>query len=425
MRRQETVQPERRALVFVERRPLVQERIREQRIPGQADVHPAGVREPGREALCVLTHAENELLCRIEGDAPAGRLMRRYWQPMLLAEELDTRPELRQRLVDRELTATRDERGAFHVRDAGRSYPVRVTGGIVWVYLGPPELEPPFPALDWTAQPREQLCLIKFVQNSNYLQAMEGGVDTVHTWFLHRGDISDWRNRMSLTQDFAPKLEAEDTPYGFRYCSIRKPNVDPETKRYVRVTNVVFPVTVLVPRPMDDTLLPAVQMFVPIDDTHTLHFTIFFSPKGQPVDEKFIREDWRCIPGVNIDADTFALDTVESNWWQQDRTAMKAGSWCGVAGIPKQDVACQESMGPIVDRTGEHLGTSDIGIIRLRRRMTDNIRRMENGEPPIGTDPAIDFAHIRSEQRIIDLNAPWQIVGAFAGELSAAPSSRA
>ena len=73
-------------------------------------------------------------------------------------------------------------------------------------------------------------------------------------------------------------------------------------------------------------------------------------------------------------------------------------------------------MGPIVDRTGEHLGTSDVGIIRLRRRLADNIRRVEDGEPPIGTDPAIDFAHIRSEQRIIDIGQPWQIVGAFAGE---------
>jgi hypothetical protein len=75
-------------------------------------------------------------------------------------------------------------------------------------------------------------------------------------------------------------------------------------------------------------------------------------------------------------------------------------------------------MGPIVDRSGEHLGTSDIGIIRLRRRMSDNLRRLENGEPLIGTDPAIDFAHVRSEQRIIGIGEPWQIVGAFAGEFA-------
>jgi phthalate 4,5-dioxygenase oxygenase subunit len=366
----------------------------------------------------VLSQAENELLCRVEGDAPMGRLMRRYWQPMLLAEELETRTELRQKIVNCDLVATRNAQGAYVVRDTERVYPSRVAGGIVWVYLGPPELEPPFPALDWTALPREQLCLIKFVQHANYLQALEGGVDTVHTWFLHRGDISDWKNRMSLTQDFAPKLEAEDTAYGFRYCSIRKPNTDPETKRYVRVTNVVFPVTVLVPRPMDDTLLPAVQMFVPMDDTRTLHFTIFFSPVGRTVDEKFIREDWLCVPGVNIDDTTFRLDTTEDNWWQQDRTAMKAGSWCGVAGIPKQDVACQESMGAIVDRRGEHLGTSDIGVIRLRRRMLENVRNSLAGEALIGVDPAIDFARIRSEQRIIGIEEPWQKVGAFAGEFA-------
>jgi phthalate 4,5-dioxygenase len=366
----------------------------------------------------VLSTAENELLCRVEGDAPSGRLFRRYWLPMLLAEELDTRAELRQRLVDRNLVATRNADGTYLVRDAERAYPAREAGGIVYVYLGPPELEPPFPALDWTAMPRRQLCLIKFVQNSNYLQALEGGVDTVHTWFLHRGDIPDWQNRMSLTQDFAPKLETEDTAYGFRYASIRKPTQDPDKQRYIRVTNVVFPATVLVPRPLDDTLNPAIQMFIPIDDTHTLHFTVFFNPNGQPIDEAFIREDFKCVPGVHIDANTFALDTTEENWWQQDRAAMKAGSWCGVPGIPRQDVACQESMGAVVDRSGEHLGTSDIAVIRLRRRMMENVRSTMDGRAPIGTEPGIDFPHVRSEQRMIRIDEPWQKVGAFAGEFA-------
>ncbi len=421
----------------------------------------------------MLSHEENELLCRVEGTAPAGEMVRRYWLPALLTEDVaepDGAP-VRLRLVGRNYVAFRDSSGVLGIVDAacphrlaalalgrneegglrciyhgwkfdvaGRcvemptepagynfadkvrigSYPVRETGGIVWTYLGPPEHEPPFPSMDWTALPREQLCLIKFTQNSNFMQALEGGVDTAHTWFLHRGDIPDWQHRLSLTLDFAPKLETEDTPYGFRYASIRRPTEDPETKRYVRVTNVVLPSTVLVPRPLSDALKPAVQMFIPMDDEHTLHFTVFFSPEGKPIDEQAIREDFRCVPGVHIDRRTFALDTQESNWWKQDRAAMKAGSYTGIAGIPRQDVACQESMGPLVERAGEHLGTSDIAIIRMRRRWLHNIRDVAAGAPAIGTNPGIDYPHLRSEQRLIGIDEPWQSVGAFAGEFTRA-----
>ena len=157
-------------------------------------------------------------------------------------------------------------------------------------------------------------------------------------------------------------------------------------------------------------------MFIPIDDDRTMHYTVFFSADGNPIDEQEIREDFHRVPGVHIDPVTFALDTQESNWWKQDRAAMKAGSFTGIAGIPRQDVACQESMGAIVDRRGEHLGTSDIAIIRMRRRFLQNIRSVAAGAPAIGVDPSIDFQHLRSEQKIIAVEEPWQSVGAFAGE---------
>jgi phthalate 4,5-dioxygenase oxygenase subunit len=98
---------------------------------------------------------------------------------------------------------------------------------------------------------------------------------------------------------------------------------------------------------------------------------------------------------------------------------MKNGSWIGIDGFPNQDMACQESMGPIVDRTQEHLGTSDIAIIRMRRRMLEAVRRYQNGDPLIGQEAAIPFDRLRSEQKIIPIDAPWQSVGAYAGEYAA------
>jgi phthalate 4,5-dioxygenase oxygenase subunit len=85
-------------------------------------------------------------------------------------------------------------------------------------------------------------------------------------------------------------------------------------------------------------------------------------------------------------------------------------------------MACQESMGPIVDRSQEHLGTSDIAIIRMRKRMLDAVRRFQDGLPLIGLDPELPFGRIRSEQKIVPVDAPWQSVGAYAGEYT--PPSR-
>ena len=367
----------------------------------------------------MLSREENELITRVEGDAPAGRLMRCYWLPALLGEEV-AQPggaPVRVRLVGRNLVAARDASGDVTLADAagGRRYPVREGGGLVWTYLGAPEREPQFPAFAWTTLPRTHLALVKFVERTNYLQAMEGAIDTAHSWFLHRGVLRDWKLRSSLSMDFSPRLEAEDAPYGFRYAAIRRPNVDPDKFKYVKVTNVVFPTTVLVPQPMDPNVNPIVQMFVPMDDTHTMHYSLFFSHNGEPVDEQALREYTLCVPGVHLDAD-WNLDISEDNWWKQDRVAMKGESYTGIAGFPRQDLACQESMGAIVDRSQEHLGTSDIAIIRMRRRMLENIRRVIDGETPIGLDVHVDYEHLRSEQRVLPIDEPWQQVGAFAGE---------
>jgi phthalate 4,5-dioxygenase oxygenase subunit len=95
---------------------------------------------------------------------------------------------------------------------------------------------------------------------------------------------------------------------------------------------------------------------------------------------------------------------------------MRAGSWTGIDGFQNQDIAAQESMGAIVDRSREHLGMSDIAVIRMRRRMLANLAALEAGETPLATDASIPYDRIASEQRIIALETPWQVVGAFALE---------
>jgi phthalate 4,5-dioxygenase oxygenase subunit len=377
-----------------------------------------------RRVTEVLTSEENALLCRVEGDAPAGILMRRYWHPVLMAEEVaePAGAPVCVRLVGRDYVVFRDTDGQLGMLDARcrhlntRSYALREAGSLVWAYVGPPEREPPFPAFDWTTLPAEQIALIKLIENVNYAQATEGAIDTAHSQFLHRGILPDEKLRGSISADTSPRLEAEDTNYGFRYAAIRRTAAHADTQKWVRVTNYVFPTIVLVPRPLDASVWSTIQIFVPLDDTKTMHYTLVFREDGAPADAAAFHAYANWYPGVTVD-EKFRLDATEANGWKQDRVAMKDGSlYTGLLGFVRQDVGCQESMGPIVDRTREHLGTSDVAIIRMRRRMLENIRRVMAGVDPIGIDGSVDYPRLRSEQRVIGINEPWQQIGAFAGE---------
>ena len=374
----------------------------------------------------MLSARENERLTRIAEEAPMGRMMRRYWVPACLSEEVaepDGAP-LRTRVLDVPLVVFRDTAGrlgildehcphrlaslalgrneeggvrcvyhgwkfgvdggclemptepdgySFRDRMRTRAYPVREAGGLVWTYLGDPEAEPAVPAYDWMARPKAQTAVLKVGERVNYLQAVEGSIDSSHSWFLHRDTIWDWKKRSDVSSDLSPKLEAQDEPYGFRYAAIRKPNANPDTEKYVRVTQFIVPFTALIPRPLDVAQPGHAQIFVPIDDTRTMFYGIFFSRDGAPVDEQATREKHHVVPGRDLDRAWFRLAHV-GNWFNQDREAMKHGSYTGIAGFTNQDMACQESMGPIVDRTREHLGTSDVAIIRMRRRMLEALR---------------------------------------------------
>jgi phthalate 4,5-dioxygenase len=419
----------------------------------------------------MLTREENLLLTQVGAGTPQGDVLRRYWLPALLCEELaepDGTP-VPVRLLGEDLVAFRDTRGRVGLIDErcphrlaslviGRNedcgltclyhgwkfdvngncvdmptepegygfkqrvritaYPTHEAGGIVWAYMGPREAQPPFPAFGWTALPPAQVGIVKIGIRANYLQSVEGAIDSAHSWFLHRGSSRDWQKRFDVSTDQSPKLEAEDTAYGFRYAAIRKPTARPDDEKYVRVTLFVAPSTAFIPPPLNPDLPAHTQIFVPVDDERTMLFDVFHSQNGTPVDQAELRRSLHAQPNVDLDADWYRLATAR-NRWNQDRAAMKAGSWTGIAGFQNQDIAAQESMGAVVDRSQEHLGTSDVAIIRMRRRLLDNVRRFRAGEPLVGHDPAIPYHKLASEQRVIPIGTPWQTVGAHAGEYAA------
>jgi phthalate 4,5-dioxygenase oxygenase subunit len=417
----------------------------------------------------MLSKQENELLTRIEGDAPMGKLLRRYWFPALLAEDVaepDGDP-VPVRLMGEDLIAFRDTNGrvglvdefcphrmasfligrnehcgitciyhgwkfdvdgacidmptepedkGFKNRVKIRAYPTHEAAGMIWTYMGPPELQPPFPAFSFTTMPAEQVGIVKVGSRTNFVQSVEGAIDSAHSWFLHRGSSRDWAIRIAVSSDMSPRLEAEDTPYGFRYSATRKPTENPDTTKYVRVTQFVAPFFCIIPPPLDRTQPVHCQIFVPVDDSNTMLFDVYFSQNGSPVSSEAMRAKLNAVRGVDLDERDFRLGKRE-NRWLQNRAAMKDGDWTGIPGFQNQDIAAQESMGGaggVVDRTREHLGMSDIAVIRMRRRMLENVAMNERGETPIGLQPGVPYGLIASEQRVIPIDQPWQTVGAHA-----------
>jgi len=425
----------------------------------------------------MLTREENELLCRVGPNVPMGRMLRRYWLPAIMSDELEPegKPK-RVRLLGEDLVAFRDKNGdvglleescphrgaslaiarnedcilqclyhgwkidatgtvretpsepedsTFAQRVRAVAYPTHEAGGLVWTYMGPVDAQPPFMNFEWTTFPQPQRLIFKARTECNWVQAMEGALDTAHTPLLHGNAITPgavtlttYKSDLKIdrpSNDTRPRLHVEDTPYGLKYAAVRTPLVDPETTQYVRVTQFIAPCYVTFPAPAGFTYM---QLFVPIDDCNTMFYFAQVSCERpfdpDQIEKRRYRAGFR--EGIDIDAD-FRRAQRRENDWLQDRASMrdpKNGNFSGIFGVQAQDMAIQESMGPIYDRSKEHLGASDAALIRMRRRLIDGVRAFERGEPALGLAERIPYELVRSEEKLIPIDAPWQTVGALA-----------
>jgi phthalate 4,5-dioxygenase oxygenase subunit len=419
----------------------------------------------------MLAREENELLCRVGNRTPMGQMMRRYWLPAVMSDELvaDGAPK-RVRLLGEDLVAFRDSRGAvglldehcphrgaslvlarngdcglrclyhgwkfdvagtvletppepeeagFKHRIRAPAYPVRESGGIVWAYLGPAGHEPPPMDFDWTALPASHRLIVKARIACNWVQPVEGVIDSAHANVLHADTFkpvaaageSVYRADLIVdrpSNDKRPRLDVEDAPYGFRYAAIRTPIVDPERQQYIRVTTFIAPIYSMFAAPKG---WGSTQMFVPMDDENTMLYFVKYCYE-RPIEEEArpMHHAWSGMrPGIDLDAE-FRSTRNRDNHWLQDRAAMQRGeSFSGITGVQNEDAVVQESMGRLYDRTKEHLGTSDIAVIRMRRLMLDSVRRFsEGGEPPLGLREPVDYSRIVADERMIPLGAAWQ-----------------
>jgi phthalate 4,5-dioxygenase oxygenase subunit len=275
---------------------------------------------------------------------------------------------------------------------------------------------PPPPSFEFTRAPATHRHVSKVVEECNWLQALEGGIDTSHAPILHRtlratSERPGIDPRSPFVRGGAPLLEVDLTEYGYRYAGIRKM---PEGGKYVRAYHYVMPFTQLRPASLFGSTLPdgsrdagPGHFWVPMDD-HTCMVWNFMYRFAE--DAPFSDEDRREYGNGNgpdhVDQSTFRAVRNMRNNWGIDRQVQKTDTFSGIEGVNTQDRAVQESMGPIVDRSQEYLGPADKAIIAMRRLLLQALRTVEAGGDPPAADAS--YHHLRAVERILDDSVEWR-----------------
>jgi phthalate 4,5-dioxygenase len=410
----------------------------------------------------MLRKEQNDLLTQTGPGTPMGRLFRSYWIPALLAEELPENdcPPVRVKLLSERLLAFRDTQGRYGLvdefcahrgvslwfgrnEDCGlrcsyhgwkydvtgqcvdvpsepeesgfarkiklKSYPLIERGGVLWAYMGAEGAQPPLPEWEFVTVPLAQTITTKRVQESNWLQAMEGGIDSSHVSFLHRGDLNTdpmfkgaKGNQYNLS-DMRPVFEVVESPGGL-YIGARR-NAE-NGHYYWRITQWVMPTFTMIP-PRGDHSIHG-HFWIPIDDETCWAWSYDYHPTRPLTDTEVASV--RAGKGVHVKyvPGTYRPFANKDNDYLIDRAAQKSGrTFSGVEGFAMQDASLQESMGPIIDRTRENLVSTDNGIIMARHRLLRAVKALvdKNVTPP-GVDPV--HQKVRSASLILPPDQPFK-----------------
>ncbi|MGH3366543.1 MAG: Rieske 2Fe-2S domain-containing protein [Nocardioidaceae bacterium] len=391
----------------------------------------------------MLRREINDLLTQTGRGTRMGDLFRSYWMPALLAEELPENdcPPVRVKILSERLIAFRDSQGRYGLMDEfcahrgvslwfGRneecglrcsyhgwkydvtgqcvevpsepetgnfaanvtltSYPLVRVGDILWTYMGSPEQQPPLPEYEFVHVPSEQTFTSKRWQECNWLQALEGGIDSSHVTFLHSGQLNSdplfkgSRGNQYNAGDLKPFFEVADTEGGLFVAARRNAE---EGHYYWRITPWVMPSFTMVP-PRSDHPVHG-HVWVPIDDENCWVYTFDYHPtRALTQTEQQAMMDGYGVHSENIPG-TYRPVANKDNDYLMDREAQRRNEhFSGIKGIAMQDASLQESMGPIVDRTKERLVATDSGIIKARQKLRRAaIALAEQGASPPGVDP--------------------------------------
>ncbi|MGH6989023.1 MAG: Rieske 2Fe-2S domain-containing protein [Stellaceae bacterium] len=417
-----------------------------------------------------MTSKDGEDLTRVGAGTVMGEFMRQYWLPAALGSELKADGDpVRLLLLGEKLIAFRDSSGRVGVMDhrcphrcaslflgrneenglrcvyhgwkydvdgncvdmasvpahqdfkdkvKAKAYKVAERNGVIWVYMGKRAAAPPLPGIEILQLPESETTLFCAQRDCNWLQGLEGDIDTSHFGFLHTGHIKP--EQIGEDHPFrgavfhrAPELKAIETPWGTSYGAYRPADGG---GTYWRTANFLFPFWTQQPQGDFATNVHA-RAWVPLDDTHTMFYNFVWK---RPMPNRAIDKNGKPLTGVNLEMQylpntthwlgRWCLTSNEGNDWNIDRAAQrKSESYTGISNIHLQDQAVTESMGPITDHEWEHLAPTDIMISRTRRHILKTAQAFaEDGVTPPCLDDPETYMLARSGFFIADLKTDWQ-----------------
>ena len=411
----------------------------------------------------MLTQEENEMLVRTGPGTPMGELFRRFWVPALLSEELPGPdcPPVRVTLLGEQLVAFRDSAGrvglldrrcphrladlffgrneecglrcAYHgwkydaegncvdipnapegetFKDKIRAvaYPTVEKGSVVWAYLGPAELKPELPQMEWMQMPSSHLYVSKFITDGNYAQALEGEVDSSHVSFLHRtlGNDSSFLDAVGTRgaytmDDPAPRWVCTETEYGLMLAAQRDAG---DAGWNWRVNHYMMPYAVSIATTPGFTMRCDVR--VPVDDLQSYQYRVRWNPERALTESELAEYKNRGVDFPELIPGTYVPKENRGNDFLIDRDVQRRYSFSGIKSIPAQDMAVQTDQGGLIaDRTLEHLVSSDSAIIALRSRLLKAARGLLEGtEPPEAHNPQAYM--VRAADVVIGREADWE-----------------
>jgi phthalate 4,5-dioxygenase oxygenase subunit len=402
----------------------------------------------------MLSEVENQLLTQTGPGTPMGAFVRRFWMPFLLSEELAELdgPPVRVRLLGKDLIAFRATDGSVGLVDAfcphrrapmffGRNeecglrcvyhgwkfdasgacvdmpseppdslfktkvsitaYPVRDAHGVLWAYLGPPGAAGELPHMVWMDQPHEYRFMGRWLQRSNFVQAIEGELDSSHLSSLHQPLVPDPKLPPTagfgkyVREDTSPTWTIRERPYGLSATARRRAD---DTRAYYRTNQFLLPFGSLIAP--DHGRARMMRFWVPRDDETTLVIAINYH------EDRPISEDEAA--GYRAGEYGFCVVRPGTHWpvpgpdndYLMNREVQRTKTTTGIPGVRVQDLAMVEGMGPCVDRRFEHLGTSDTAIIAMRRTLLDGARALANDTSPVGAAGG-DLYRVRSWSAVL------------------------
>ena len=407
---------------------------------------------------------QNELLTRTGPGTLMGDTLRRYWLPALLSFEIPEPdcPPVRVSLLGEKLLAFRDTNGRIglleefcaHRRaslwlgrneDCGlrcvyhgwkydvdgncidmmnepdgdkfkdkvhvTAYPTTEMGGVIWAYMGPADKIPAAPRFEWTQVADTHRYITKVWQENNWLQALEGGIDTSHAPIMHRKLHRDATEPgipfdSPFVQGAAPAIEVDITDYGYRYFGVRPLE---DQGHYIRGYHYVMPFTQIRPNSSNKPFVDG-HFWVPMDDQNVMVYNWAYSWGEEGISsEQYSNRGSGNSFGTDVDVDDgFRAVRNKHNNYLIDRQLQKTETFTGIHGINVQDRAVQESMGPVVDRSREFLGPADKAIVATRRLLEQAVRTVEDGGDPPGVAPS--YYSIRASEDVIPFDTDWRKV---------------